>query len=93
MGSPYNKQPMKYPWVTGMHGVPQCGKTQHCTCTCDTRDWKTAGLPIPVLFPRDGGCGKGSGWVWVCKGGFGACGGGKTTCWSCVALLDVGHRK
>jgi hypothetical protein len=47
------------PWVMGMHGVPWCGKTQHCTCTCDTRDWKTVGLPILCYSLGTGCAGKG----------------------------------
>ena len=39
--------------VTG-RGLPQVAKIRHRTRTCGTRVPKTAGLPVPVLFPNYG---------------------------------------
>ena len=62
MGSPYNKQPVKFPWVTGrVHGVAKPNTV------CDTHDRKTAGLPY-LCYSLGMGCRRGCGWVWVCKG-------------------------
>jgi hypothetical protein len=36
--------------VTG-HGTHTGAKSGHHTCTCVTRDLKTAGSPVPVLYP------------------------------------------
>ena len=38
--------------VAQVHGVLQCVKIQHCTCTCITCLGNTTGLPVPVLHPR-----------------------------------------
>ena len=52
MFSPHDKIPVCTRDTTGTgHGMPQCVKIQHCTCTRATRDPITAGIPIPVTNP------------------------------------------
>ena len=45
-----------YPWNTHdtmvwVHGMLQCAKTQHHTCTHDTHDPITVGFPVPMSNP------------------------------------------
>ena len=52
MFSPHDKIPVCTHDTTGMsHGMPQCVKIQHHTCTRATHDPITVGIPIPVTNP------------------------------------------
>jgi hypothetical protein len=51
LGQPYTT--LEYPQTAGMgNGLSRCGRIQHCTHTCDTRDRNTAGKPVPMNNPK-----------------------------------------